>query len=88
MVAPLSPGSRVVDPDEGSGGVSCSPGSHCSLQPSLDTLFIGWPIDYLLLRNIQRNLQQQSKNKTHLALYTEMIMIFSKDSEVGGVTSC
>lgn len=45
VAAPLSPGSRVVDPDEGSGGVSCSLGSYCLLHPSLDTLFIGWPID-------------------------------------------
>lgn len=48
MVASLSPGSRVVNPDEGSGGVSHSPGCCCSLYPSLDTLFIGWPIDYML----------------------------------------
>lgn len=59
MVASLTPGSRVVDPDEGSGDVSCPPGSYCPLQPSLDTLFIGWPIDYMLLRNIHRNLEQQ-----------------------------
>lgn len=58
MVASLSPGSRVVDPDEGSGGVSRTPGSYCSLHPSLDTLFIGWPIDFILLRNIHRNWEQ------------------------------
>lgn len=58
VVASLSPGSRVVDPDEGAGGVSCSPGSYCSLHPSLDTLFIRWPIDYMLLKNIHRNLEQ------------------------------
>lgn len=57
VVASLSPGLRVVDPDEGSGDVSCSPGSHCSLQPSLDTLFIRWPIDCMLLGNIHRNLE-------------------------------
>lgn len=44
------PGSRVVDPDEGSGHVSCSPGSYCPLQQSPDTLFIG----VLLIRSFQR----------------------------------
>lgn len=54
MAASLTPGLRVVDPDEGSGDVSCSPGSYCPLQPSLDTLFIGWPIDYRLLQNTDK----------------------------------
>lgn len=54
VAASLSPGSRVADPDEGSVGVSCSPGSYCSLHPSPDRLFIGCPIDYMLLRNIHR----------------------------------
>lgn len=59
VAASLTTGSRVVDPDEGSGDVSRSPGSYCPFQPSLDTLFIGWPIDYTLLRNIHKNLEQQ-----------------------------
>lgn len=55
VAASLSPGSRVVDPDEGSGCVSCSPGSYCSLHPFIDTLFIGEAIDYMLIRIIHRN---------------------------------
>ncbi len=58
MVAALSPGSRVVDPDEGSGAVSESPGSYCFLHPILDILFIGWSIDHKLLRNIPRNVER------------------------------
>lgn len=61
-VTSLSPGSRAVDPDEGSGGVSYPPGCCCSsdpsVDPSLNTLFIGCPIDYMLLKNIFRTLQQ------------------------------
>lgn len=49
MAAALSPGSRAVDPDKGSGDVSPSPGSYSPLHPSLDTLFIGWPIDHARL---------------------------------------
>lgn len=43
-------------------------GAIASCSPSLDTLFIGWPIDYVLLRNIHRNLARQLQNRKHGAL--------------------
>lgn len=43
-------------------------GAIASCSPSLDTLFIGWPIDYVLLRNIHRNLVRQLQNRKHGAL--------------------
>lgn len=64
MWLPLSPpGSRVVDPDEGSGHVSCSPGSYCPFQQSPDTLFIGCLIDQKLLKIIppQKNMHVVTK---------------------------
>lgn len=61
VVPSLVIGSRVVDPDERSGGVSYSPGSYYPLEPLLSTLFIGCLIDYMLLGNIRKDLEFQLK---------------------------
>lgn len=64
MVASLVIGSRLVDPDERSGGVSPSPGSYCPLEPLLNTLFIGCLIDCMLSGDIRKDLELQLKQDT------------------------
>lgn len=61
VVTSVVTGSRVVDPDEGSGHVFYSPGSYCPLKPLLNTLFIGCLIDRMLLGNIHKDLELQLK---------------------------
>lgn len=83
MVTSVVTGSRVVDPDEGSGHVSYSPGSCCPLKPLLNTLFIGCLIDRMLLGTIHKDSQEQLKTGCILCL-SEMNEFTEADVVVSG----